>query len=1022
MRVAMLGPLRVQDGDGRPVEVGGARLRLLLIRLALDPGRVVAADRLADDLWGDDAPADPAGALQTLVARLRRAFRGERARIVSHPAGYLLDVEPAHVDVVAFERAAADGRAALETGDHARAAELLRDGLDLWHGTPLADAAGAAFALAPAARLEETRLTMVEDLLAADLSRGTCTAIGEAEALARAHPLRERLHARLIHALRAADRRAEALEAYERIRRELADRLGVDPGLELREAHLAALREEKRRGVPARATSFVGREAELARVRDLLETHRLVTITGFGGTGKTRLALEAADGAATPVRLVELGSVADPAHVVPAVTAAVGDGDLFGAGADRTPLERLGSMLAGHELLLVLDNCEHVVDAAARLAEHLLAAAPGVTILATSREPLAIAGEALVPLEPLGLDGPAAPAVALFADRARAVRPGFTADDTVAGICRALDGIPLAIELAAARLRSLTLGQLTERIGDRFGLLERGSRTSLPRHRTLRAVVDWSWDLLDTTERAMLRRMSVFLGGATVEAVTEVCEPEGDPVDLLAGLVDKSLLIMAETDQGVRYRMLETVREYAGERLDRSGEAERVRDAHAAYFLALAETAEPRLRGPGQLTWLARLDAEQGNLDAALGHAVDRGERERALRMLAARTWAWLIRGRWREAGEWARAVLAAVGDEPPSGHEPAYAMCVLMAPPDDPARVKSALEVIRRSDPSAALAVWTMASGYSGGPDVIRARAEEVVERFGATADPWLRAMADMVDGVVTQEYVAGGARKAEERLRAALEGFTAAGDRWGQAVTLFALGNALANRGAWPETVRVLERARARAAEVGGAEEIPAPMMLLVRLGEARVRAGDRDGARADLERALTIAERGADPLALARVRHALGDLAYAEGDAAGAAVLTRAALAGVRDAPPQFLAALHMSAARAEAALGDHDRAVESRTRALTLVAGTGDDVARASVLEEAAAACADPADAVTILSAARTLRGIEDTGDPRVRALLARCREELGEAAFAAAWALGGGLAEPETFAAQTSALR
>ncbi|MFB9840534.1 ATP-binding protein, partial [Actinoallomurus acaciae] len=321
-------------------------------------------------------------------------------------------------------------------------------------------------------------------------------------------------------------------------------------------------------------------------------------------------------------------TVADPARVVLAVTAAIGDGDLFGAGADRTPLERLGAMLAGHDLLLVLDNCEHVVDAAARLAEHLLAAAPGVTILATSREPLAIAGETLVPLAPLGLDGPAAPAVALFTDRARAVRPGFVANDAVAGVCRELDGIPLAIELAAARLRSLTLGQLTERIGDRFGLLERGSRTSLPRHRTLRAVVDWSWDLLDDAERAVLRRLSVFPGGATVEAVTEVCAPEGDPVDLLAGLVDKSLLIMAETDQGVRYRMLETVREYAGERLDRSEEAGRVREAHAAYFLALAETAEPRLRGPAQLAWLARLDAEQGNLDAALGHALARGDHE----------------------------------------------------------------------------------------------------------------------------------------------------------------------------------------------------------------------------------------------------------------------------------------------------------------------------------------------------------------------------------------------------------
>jgi len=310
MRVAMLGPLRVWDRDGRPVEVGGARLRLLLIRLALEPGRVVTPDRLVDDLWGDDAPAGPNGALQTLVARLRRALGGERAVLASHPTGYLLDLPPEDVDVGAFEQAARDGRAAIEAGDPARAATLLRTGLGLWRGTPLADAADAPFAEAPAARLEETRLAMIEERIGADLAMGTPVEVAEVEELARAHPLRERLHARLMWALCAADRRAEALEAYERIRRALADGLGVDPGPELRDAHLAALRTEpapRRGGVPARATSFVGRAAELAGVRAALEGDRLVTITGFGGTGKTRQAVEVAAGWARPVRLVELG-------------------------------------------------------------------------------------------------------------------------------------------------------------------------------------------------------------------------------------------------------------------------------------------------------------------------------------------------------------------------------------------------------------------------------------------------------------------------------------------------------------------------------------------------------------------------------------------------------------------------------------------------------------------------------------------------------------------------------------------
>ncbi|HEY0542807.1 MAG TPA: BTAD domain-containing putative transcriptional regulator, partial [Actinoallomurus sp.] len=655
MRVAMLGPLRVRDEDDEPVEVGGARLRLLLIRLALEPGRVITADRLAEDLWEDDAPDDPAGALQTLVARLRRAFGDDRAVIARDPAGYRLDLSPEDVDVHALERAARAGRTAIEAGDPERAAALLRGGLGLWRGTPLAEAAGAAFAVAPAVRLEETRLAMIEDRIAADLAVGRPVEIAEVEELARAHPLRERLHARLVRALSAADRRAEGLEAYERIRGELAERLGVDPGAELRDAHLAALRTESvaRRGdVPARATSFVGRAAELAGVRAALDRARLVTITGFGGTGKTRLAVEVAAGWAGSVRLVELGSVADPARVVPAVVAVVGDGaaGVFGTDADRDPLDRLAALLTGHESLLILDNCEHVIDAAARLAEHLLAAAPDLTLLATSREPLAIAGESLLPLAPLGLPEPGADprtaaAVRLFADRATAVRPGFAVTEDVVRVCRALDGIPLAIELAAARLRSLTVGQLIERIGDRFGLLEHGSRTAQPRHRTLRAVVDWSWELLDDAERRVLRRLSVFLGGATVPAVTEVCDL-GDPVDLLAGLVDKSLLMMGEDDLGVRYRLLETVREYAAERLEQAGETAMVRDAHARFFLAYAETAEPLLRGRDQLRWLARLDAEQGDLDAALDHAITGGSPETALRMMLARTWSWVMRGR----------------------------------------------------------------------------------------------------------------------------------------------------------------------------------------------------------------------------------------------------------------------------------------------------------------------------------------------------------------------------------------
>ncbi|WP_433182204.1 BTAD domain-containing putative transcriptional regulator [Actinoallomurus sp. CA-150999] len=1025
MRIRILGPLQVRGGDGRPVEVGGARLRLLLIRLALDPGRMVTAERLIDDLWDGEPPVDPAGALQSLVARLRRALGEDRKLVASHPAGYRLDLPPDAVDAEAFERAAAE---ALTAGEPARAVVVLDEALALWRGTPLADAAGAPFAAAPTVRLEELRLSMVEDRIDAALAAGVPVPVAEVEESAAAHPTRERLQARFMRVLCAAGRRADALETYERARHALADGLGVDPGPELRAAHLAALREQaaaRPGALPARSTRFIGRDRELAEVRAALENARLVTLTGFGGTGKTRLAVEVADGWPEPARLVELGAVTAPGGVAPAVLATVDDGET-GAFAPADPLGRLVAALAGRRLLLLLDNCEHLVDAAAELAERLLAAAPEVRILATSREPLAIAGESLFPVAPLGLPEPGAdpresPAVSLFADRAAAVRPGFAVTDDVVRVCRELDGIPLAIELAAARLRSLTADQLAERIGDRFRLLDRGRRSAVSRHRTLRAVVDWSWDLLDEAEQALLRRMSVFVGGADAEAVRRVCAPGGDVVEALAGLVDKSLVIADGT--GARYRLLETVREYAAGRLEDAGETAAVTRAHGAYFLELAETAEPLLRGRDQLAWLARLDAVQGDLDAALGRAVASGRAETALRMVVARVWPWVLRGGWRQAGEWASRVLDAVGPEPPPGCETAHAICVLIASSDGtPFGVRKvtptldrALRVIGRSDHPAAFAAWALAGALGD-------RLGALVERFGGHADPWLRAMTRLVEGIVEFEWTAGGAARAEAHVRAALDLFDEVGDRWGQAFCRYELALILANRGSWTDAASALERARARAAEIGAVEEIPAPMMLLVQLGQARARAGDHTGARADLERALAAADRGGDALGRARVRGALGELALLGGDLDEAVRWLRDALAIAPErAPTQFVALLRGVLARAETARGDSGTARALHAEALGLMAGTGDDVARATAVEHAAAWCLDQGDAeraATALSAARTLRGIDETDDPWVRELVGRCEAALGEERLRAAWERGRVLSRPEDLLLQT----
>ncbi|GAA2093986.1 BTAD domain-containing putative transcriptional regulator [Kitasatospora saccharophila] len=752
MLIGVLGPLEV-----RGAEVAGARLRGLLVRLVVDAGRVVSSERLVADLWGAEPPAVPGNALQTLVSRLRAL--GGRDVVLAGSGGYRLAAGAGEVDALEFERllAAARGLAA-----PAERLPVLRRALGLWRGPALAEFADEPFASLAARRWEELRLTAVEERVAAELTLGQgASLVAELAELAAAHPLRERLHGQLMRALAAAGRPAAALERYEETRRELAERLGVDPSPELSALHLALLRGElttsktpakapaepsaaapapgpatapapepsaRRSHLPLALTSFVGRERESATVRQLLDTTRLVTLTGPGGAGKTRLALEVAAGLAADfpdgVWLVPLAPVTSPAEVPQAALQALGVPDALRVGEPLTPLPspvgRLAEALERRRLLLVLDNCEHLLDAAAALAAGLLSRAPHVRVLATSREPLGVTGESLCPVPSLPLppaDDPAAadyPAVRLFADRAAAVRPGFRIDPgtapLVTDICRALDGIPLAIELAAARTRSLTLRQVAERLDDRFRLLTGGDRSALPRHRTLRAVVDWSWDLLDADERAVLAALSVFAGGATPEHAELVCgplAPGADVVEVIAALTDKSLVRAAADgpDGGVRYHLLQTVRAYAAEKAATAGTAARTRDAHAACFLALAERAEPRLRGPEQAHWSARLNAERDDLHAALGHLTATGDTADALRLAGALAWFWTICDHIGEAGHWTRAVRDLVGPHVPPGLADAHALCTALAvllpalgagPDHDPAALRQAAATVR--------------------------------------------------------------------------------------------------------------------------------------------------------------------------------------------------------------------------------------------------------------------------------------------------------------------------------------
>ncbi|MFI6983841.1 BTAD domain-containing putative transcriptional regulator [Embleya sp. NPDC050154] len=641
MIFGILGPVEVRLPDGSPIAAGGPGARALLALLLLDAGHIVPTERLIDGLYGEDPPAGAANALQSHVSRLRRGLRahgGDGELVEFHAMGYRVAVDPEAVDAHRFERLARGGRAAPAAGEHASATALLGEAIGLWRGPAPAD---VPFAGARATRLEELRVAATEDHIEAQIAIGALRGvIPELRVLVEAHPLRERPRGLLMRALHGTGRQAEALEVYEDLRRVLADELGADPSPEPAAVHVAVLRGEipglRGPGAPSapppapepalpgpvftpppgRLTGFVGREAELARLTGSGTAARLLTLTGPGGAGKTRLAIEAAARTADEVCFVDLTRAADDAALVHVVASALGireAGGVTASAAEVDPGARIVSVLAGHRLLLILDNCEHVVGAAAELAHRVLDECPGVRILATGREPLGITGEVLCPVPELALPDPdadldalrAAPAIELFAARAAAVRPNFavTAETApeVARICTALDGLPLAIELAAARLRTLPLTEIAARLDDRFRLLSRGSRTAAPRHRTLHAVVEWSRDLLDPDERALARRFTVFTGGANLAAVAAVCggsEDEAD--DLLAGLTEKSLITLADGDGG-RFRMLETIRAFGAARLAEAGEEERIRRAHADYFLALAGEADAGLRGPGQL-------------------------------------------------------------------------------------------------------------------------------------------------------------------------------------------------------------------------------------------------------------------------------------------------------------------------------------------------------------------------------------------------------------------------------------
>ncbi|MEV0630466.1 BTAD domain-containing putative transcriptional regulator [Nonomuraea wenchangensis] len=786
MRFGVLGPLAVWTDAGEAVTIPGLKVRALLVDLLVHEGHPVSVDRLVDDLWGEEPPGNPAAALQVRVSQLRKALEdaeaGGKNLVVSRAPGYLLRPDPGAVDAGRFAELLARAEAA---GSPRTRAALLGEALALWRGPAYADFADEEHTRAAILRLEEQRLSALEQHAEARLELGEhALLVGELGDLVTRHPLRERLRAVHMRALYRAGRQSEALAGYAELRERLADELGLDPGPELVALHQAILGQDPAlslpagrplTNLPAAVSRLIGRDEALTEVCGLVGEERLVTLTGSGGVGKTRLALAAAD------RLLD--DFADGAWLVE-LDQAVQTGlhrtgrdanPAGGAAAPRTPAEavmaaldiredadsadvagQLAEALRHRGALLVLDNCEHVVAEVAELTELLLRSCPGLRVLATSREPLSVAGEVLWSVPPLEVPASTdlaamarSDAVRLFVTRAAASARGFALDagnaQAIAQLCRRLDGIPLALELAATRVRALGVHGVASRLDDRFRLLASGSRGAPARQQTLTAVIDWSWDLLAEDERRVLRRLAVHAEGCTLEAAEAVSEDGGlalDVLDLLPRLVDRSLVVVAYSPAGTRYRLLESVAAYCLARLEEAGELDDVRRAHLRHYLVLAEECEPGLYGHEQRDRLLRLDAEAANLRAALDTAVGTGDAASAARLVNALAWYWFLRGRLAEGRRSLAAALSVPG-------------------PDSPERARAA--------------AWHAGFAMMLG--------EQIAWRpvLAAVADPGQRARAELFVGMHVRDMPTG-----QELNERALAAFRAVGDRWGEAAAL--------------------------------------------------------------------------------------------------------------------------------------------------------------------------------------------------------------------------------------------
>jgi predicted ATPase/DNA-binding SARP family transcriptional activator len=882
MRIALLGELALSDDDGRDIVITGSKQRALLAVLALHAGRAVPTDHLVDALWGEQPPPAVRNGLQGLVSKLRRALGGTD-RVAMHGGGYALEVDPSDVDIHRFEQLVGQGRTAADAGDLAAAVHAFSEADALWRGDALAEFAYEEFAAVPIARLTELRLAAAEDRFDAELGLGRHHAvIGDLDALVAAHPLRERPRGLLMTALYRAGRQADALQVYQDGRHILLEELGLEPGPELRQLESAILAQDPsldppassgsrtgsswdaRPSIPASLTPLVGRADELRELGVLFEGCRLLTLVGPGGVGKTRLALELAraqaDGMADGACLVELAPIGDPAGVRMAVTSAL----------DLPDPNRLAEHIGTRELLLVLDNCEHVIATAAEVAEDLLRRCPNLRLVATSREGLRVGGETIWPVPPLAVDD----AAELFADRARAAGGRLDAEEpqgdvasAIAEICRRLDGLPLAIELAAARTRAFPLPQLVTRLNDRFRLLTGGSRTALPRQQTLRAVVDWSYELLFEDEQRVFERLSVFPGGCDLATAEAVCAdetlPAADLEDLVHALVEKSLVVVVPGGDVLRVRQLQTLAQYGREKLAERGESERVRDAMAAHFAQLCAGSAAAFVGDEQRSWLVAIDREQDNLRGALEWAVANDDAETALTIAGGASWPHWLAGTTVEGKRWLDEAFGCRGEASDSvralglvgrgvlGFQLGRTELV-------DSDLREALRIFRSQGDVASQALtysfYAEVAAARGDHDEARTRRLEVLDFYRAQPDdPFVIAARSYSEGKLG--LLDGDLERSERAYRSSLEGFERIDRPMMAAMCAGMVADFDERAGAYGDAASALSGAVATSDALGLRGFLGA---LLARLGWDHVHLGDLAAAGRCYDRALELGRR--------------------------------------------------------------------------------------------------------------------------------------------------------------------